>query len=197
MGHDHSGDEGGREKGGGDDHHKHQPPWLALALAAIAVTAPITTAIYGWMSTSRELALNTAKQQHEVRLAYLDRAIDPNRSPADRQIVLRFLVAATAPPDPIRAWAERELGEVNGDIERLTKQRDQLQATLEAASTRLKSLEDELAKAQSTGSGDTPRAKALSASVAAVKEHAQQTQQAQSAINAAIGKPDLLLTPKF
>src|SRR3954466_7308489 len=105
MGHERSGNGGGREKGGDDD-NKAQPPWLALALAAIAVTAPITTAIYGWMSTSRELALNSAKQQHEVRIAYLDRAIDPNRSPADRQIVLRFLVAATAPPDPVRAWAE-------------------------------------------------------------------------------------------
>jgi septal ring factor EnvC (AmiA/AmiB activator) len=165
-----------------------QPPWLALALALAAVTAPLTTAIHGWLSTSRELALNTAKQEHEIRLAYLDRAIDPNRTPADRQTVLRFLVAATASSDPVRAWAERELGEVNGDIDRLTKQRDELQESYKAVSARVKALQDELARVQGAGQGDSARVRALSTNLDSVREQARQAEAATNAINVALGK---------
>jgi uncharacterized coiled-coil DUF342 family protein len=103
-------------------------------------------------------------------------------------VVLRFLVAATAANDPLRAWAERELTEVNGDIERLTKERDQTHASFKAAAARAKALQDEVIKAQDAIGADSPKVRALNANLAAAREQVQRTEAAATQLNEAIGK---------
>lgn len=82
------------------------PLWLVFV---VAVVIPSVPTINGWF----ELKLAETAQLHEIRRSYLDRAIDPGRSPRDRAIVFEFLVATLEPSDDMFVWATEELRRLN------------------------------------------------------------------------------------
>lgn len=112
-----------------------------LLTALIAVAAPVTAAVHGIfsqtteleiarVSKAKELELATRAQDFEMRMDFLDRAIDARRSPEDRQQVLRFLRAVSADA-ALKEWAEAELSSVQQDVDTFREARDQLAQALE------------------------------------------------------------------
>jgi hypothetical protein len=103
-----------------------KPPWwrsgtLVTTLTAIvAAIVPVTTAVQEHYRNKRELALEESKQAHEIRSSYLDRLDKPGA----RLRTLRFVVATTDDA-VLKAWAEAETKEVEGEI---TSIREQLTA---------------------------------------------------------------------
>jgi hypothetical protein len=101
---------------------KAQVPWwkqsshLAAVAALIAATVPLTAAVNGLFQLKQQERL----QLHEIRLKYLDRAIDPTQSAEYRERVLSFLLATLDPKDPMRRWAAGE-SDVLAEVVRLRK----------------------------------------------------------------------------
>jgi len=91
-------------------------PWLVVVVTAlIAAVPPCTAAVYGHVSKSRELEIAKQKQDYDIRVQFLDRAIDTTRSPEARHQVLRFLKTVMT-DDAMRAWADQELVSVDQQL---------------------------------------------------------------------------------
>jgi hypothetical protein len=100
------------------------PGWIGLVAVIVSAMAPLTTAVHGWLSASESQTLNREKQQHEIRIQYLDRAIDQSKDLPYRKAVLRCLIATTDEKDAIRGWAREEASMVDAEEKDLVKQRD-------------------------------------------------------------------------
>jgi hypothetical protein len=100
-----------------------KPPWwrqgsiVATMTAIIAAVIPVTTAVQGHYQKVRELALQASKQDHEIRISYLDRLDKPGA----KLRTLRFVLATTVDP-ALRRWAEAEKREVESEIADLNQQ---------------------------------------------------------------------------
>lgn len=117
--------------------------WIPLAITFLGAMVPVSTAIHGFLAKEKELELAVSKQTHDIRLAYLDRAIDPSKGLAYREQVLRFLAATTLESDPVKGWAKTELGAVAVDlnkVEDLNKQVRELQEKALAQAQELQTL---------------------------------------------------------
>jgi hypothetical protein len=78
---------------------------VTLSVAALAAIAPCTAAVNGHFEGSRQ----ERAQRHEIRLKYLDRALDTQRDVEYRRGVLSFL-SKTMDDDPhMRDWAKTQL----------------------------------------------------------------------------------------
>ncbi len=108
----------------------------------IAIVPASLTAIHEYYQTEREVLLNTTKYQHERTVSYLDRALNPDTTEIKQAQVLRFL-RHLPEKDPIREWAEEELGRVEEDIEELKKETQEAEKTLESLETKKVVLEAE------------------------------------------------------
>jgi hypothetical protein len=99
-------------------------PWwrkaslITMMTAIIAAVLPITKMIEEHYRNEREFALEVAKEQNELRMAYLDRYDVPGH----RQRTLRFLIATTDDPR-LLTWARAELLIVMEEIAVIEKQR--------------------------------------------------------------------------
>jgi len=91
---------------------------VTIIVAFIAAAGPGTAAVHGFYSKSQEIEIATREQDFQMRMAFLDRAIDPARSPRDREQVLRFLKAAIK-DRALQEWAEAELGDVRRQLDEL------------------------------------------------------------------------------
>jgi hypothetical protein len=137
------------------------PPWwkhgatIVTLTTIVAAVVPLTTAVQGWMQTSRELALEELKsktanalelrrqtttaatererQAAEVRSSYLERL----KAPAEHLRALRFVLATTE-DKTLRAWAVEEKKVVE---EEMQKQEDEARQAQEAAPKVHKALE--------------------------------------------------------
>lgn len=101
--------------------------WKTVIITAIiSASPPITAATYTWLSREKELEvaqrqqtyklmLEKTQQDYSMRTGFLDRAVDPARSPRDRQLVLRFL-SSVADDEPLRHWANQELQDVESQL---------------------------------------------------------------------------------
>jgi hypothetical protein len=119
--------------------------WVALIVSA---AAPATAGVVAW----RDGCLATAKQDHDLRVAFLDRAVDSTRTPADRQQVLRFLLATNKDP-AMKSWAEAELKRVD---ERIAELRVAARSLEEGIAKAEKQLVIARLKAQSEGLFNDP-----------------------------------------
>lgn len=81
-----------------------QSSHLAAVAALIAAAVPLTAAVNGFFELKQQERL----QLHEIRLKYLDRAIDPTQNAEYRERVLSFLLATLDSTDPMRSWAAGE-----------------------------------------------------------------------------------------
>jgi hypothetical protein len=82
----------------------------------IAAVVPITAAVEQHYKTKREFLLQQAKQDNDIRIAYLDRS----QLPGHRLRTLRFL-AATSSDDKLVEWARSELPLVQAEIDDIDK----------------------------------------------------------------------------
>lgn len=140
--------------------------WLEAAYVtalSAAIIVPGVTALDHWL----DFQLQTAKQEHEIRLAeqkqaqevrqtYLDRAVDPHRSADYRRSVLTFLRDTLDEREPMRRWATAELGRLERALEAASRlaaaeaesKRLQLQlANLNASSGRVEQRRKEIERA--------------------------------------------------
>ncbi len=77
---------------------------MTAVAALLAAAVPLTAAVNGFFQVQNQKQVQT----HEIRLKYLDRAIDSGRDAKYRERVLSFLVATLEPNDPMRSWAVEE-----------------------------------------------------------------------------------------
>ena len=105
-----------------------QAPWWRRASVVTSLTAivaaivPVTTAVQQHFQKEREVALQESKQEHEIRVSYLDRL----ERPGDRMRTLRFVLATTSDPK-LRAWADGESKIVQAELDAIQKQIDAVQ----------------------------------------------------------------------
>ena len=108
-------------------HADSKAPWwrngtlVATLTAIIAAVLPVTTAVQEHYRTNRELALEESKQANEIRTGYLDRLDKPGA----RLRTLRF-VLATTDDAALKAWAQAETLQVQGEIAAIQQQLDAL-----------------------------------------------------------------------
>jgi hypothetical protein len=81
------------------------PKSVAVLTAILAAIAPLTTCVQNRIQSEKELALERAKQTHEIRQTYLKHVLENDRQ---TERVLKFLVKVEEDPH-LRAWAEDEL----------------------------------------------------------------------------------------
>jgi hypothetical protein len=97
-------------------------PWwrkaslITLVTGIIASVVPVTAAVEQHYKTKREFLLEQAKQDNDIRIAYLDRY----QLPGHRLRTLRFL-AATSSDEKLVAWARTELPLVQSEIDDIDK----------------------------------------------------------------------------
>lgn len=119
------------------DPSKNRPLWrdstYITALAAIiAAMIPITAAVNGYFS----LKLEREKFTSELRLKYIDRALDTSKDPTYKRSFLEFLVQATQSNDLLHHWAQRQLQNVD-EIGKLRTAMTKLNASLSVISGKL------------------------------------------------------------
>jgi hypothetical protein len=98
-------------------------PWwrkagiLTAMTGIIAAVLPVTKVIEEHYRNEREHALEAAKAQNDLRMAYLDRY----EVPGHRLRTLRFLIATTDDPR-LRSWAETEVAFVKEELAVIERQ---------------------------------------------------------------------------
>jgi hypothetical protein len=153
-------------------------PWwkskvvVTLLGTLAAAVAPLTVGVQNYIEKQKQLAIAEREQDFKMRMAYLDLAIDPTRTPADRAIVLRFLKDTTHDP-ALSTWANNELGLVNEELGRLEAE---LKAKLAALAAQAKAEEEAKAK--------------LEALRGQAKAPSEQVQKAETALAEARGKKE-------
>jgi hypothetical protein len=112
-------------------------PWwkskvvVTLLGALAAAVAPVTVGVQNYIEKQKQLAISERDQDFKMHMAYLDLAIDPARTPADRAIVLRFLKGTTH-DTALAAWASNELNVVQQELARLQQDLERKQEALAA-----------------------------------------------------------------
>jgi DNA repair exonuclease SbcCD ATPase subunit len=134
------------------DAEANRPVWLQAAYVtalSAAVIVPGVTLLDHWLDHRLESArhnhaveLERNKLEHEIRQTYLDRAVDPHRTPEYRRSVLAFMEVTLADDGPLQQWAAGE----RQRLERFLR----LQAELAASEARVTMLKAELSRASSS-----------------------------------------------
>ncbi len=147
-----------------------------MVTALIAAVPPATAAVYGYISKSRELEIAKQKQDYDIRMAFLDRAIDPDKPPESRHEVLRFLETVMT-DDAMKAWAKSELTSVDEELQAAKEQVLNAQSALVEknrllAEAESKRMEVQTALEQATASRSASKAQIVSlrAQLAAASE---------------------------
>jgi hypothetical protein len=99
----------------------HAPWWKRAGLvtavtAIVAAVLPLTKAIEEHYRNEREFVLQQVKQEHDIRMAYLDRFDVPGQ----RLQTLRFLLATSTDPR-LLAWAREEQKVVQGQLDKIER----------------------------------------------------------------------------
>jgi hypothetical protein len=161
---------------------------FALLSILLGVAAPLTAAINGAYTKSREIevarqtseaemAVARQKEDYALRLQFLDRVVDPKYPAKDRQTILRFLGSAIADPD-VRRWANEERQAVDREISLVEKE-------IAAAESRIAGLERRSA---------TDRRALLAATTEVVKQKAESARLRERLTSVAT-EPSLALQP--
>ena len=96
--------------GNHDEDMQHSLPWwkngriITVLGSLLAAVMPVTTFVGGYMNRQTELELNAQQQRHQIRMDYLDRALNPNLAEAEREKVFSLLAVVTDQPD-LQKWA--------------------------------------------------------------------------------------------
>lgn len=108
------------------------PAYLTALAALLAAMIPITAAVNGYFA----LELEREKFASELRLKYVDRALDTSKDSTYRENFLRFLMQATSSSELLHKWAEDQLRNAS-EIRRVRAEIAKLNASLRTASDQL------------------------------------------------------------
>jgi hypothetical protein len=158
------------------------PPLLAAVAALFAAIIPLTAAINGWFS----LALERDKFRSEMRLKYVDRALDPTKDPAYKSAFLDYLVGTTSPTDPMHKWARTHMQYIS-DLEQVRTQLTQVNAKLLVMTTQARELSARDQKAFAVS--EKVREKALRTEIVALRSEKVTLQQRLNLAEVRIGYP--------
>ncbi len=78
---------------------------IAAIAAIVAAVIPLTAAVNGCFS----LMLERERYLSDLRLKYVDRALDPTKDPTYRESFFTFIVETTSHTDPLYHWARTRL----------------------------------------------------------------------------------------
>jgi hypothetical protein len=121
-------------------------PWwkngriITVLGSILAAVMPVTTFVGGYLHQQTELELNAQQQRHQIRMDYLDRALNPKLAEAEREKVFSLLAVVTDQPD-LQKWAIEQQKSLSLEINNLTAQ-------LEAKKIKEDELADKLQKSQ-------------------------------------------------
>jgi hypothetical protein len=104
---------------------------FAAAVLAASVHALITRSTsleLARLASEREAVAAARRQDFELRLALVGRALDPSSSAEDRQRVLRFLHAVTL-DTAFKQWTEAELSSLQQDVDAAREARESADRT--------------------------------------------------------------------
>jgi len=112
---------------------------FGAALAGLVAAAVLAASVHGLIARSTSLELAKLASEHEaqaaarrqdfeLRLALVGRALDPTSSAEDRQCVLRFLHAVTL-DTAFKRWAEAELTSLQQDVDAAREARESADRT--------------------------------------------------------------------
>lgn len=115
--------------------------WNLTAIGAfIAAIVPSTAALTGYFEKQKQVELQQIELDNKIRVQYLNLAIDPTKTEADRQQILRFL-QLTLKGSPIGAWAESELNRVNEELTALNNDLKAKQSKIDENAAKIYALE--------------------------------------------------------
>jgi len=97
--------------------------WVAATTGVFAVAVAVVTHAV----SCAQVDIKKLEVDHIIRMSYLDRAINPDYTPEDRQRVLRLIKASEE--GGVRAWAEDELERLQASVDA----REQLRAQISLA----------------------------------------------------------------
>jgi uncharacterized coiled-coil protein SlyX len=162
---------------------------FALLSILLAAAAPLTAAIHGAYTKSREIevaredkaaemTMARQKEDYALRLQFLDRVVDPKYPAKDRQIILRFLSSAISDPD-VKRWANDERKSVEREVADLEK-------SLATAQKQAQDAEDRLAGLRRTSANDK---RALASATADLAEQMKQTEKLKRRLSSVWPRP--------
>lgn len=99
-------------------------PWwqngkIVTFLGTIAAAAlPVTTFVGGYVQKETELALNAQKQSHEIRMDYINRALTPNMTEVEKELVFALFVEMEDQP-ALQRWGEKHHASLISKIKQL------------------------------------------------------------------------------
>jgi hypothetical protein len=105
---------------------------ITAIVALIGAMVPLTAGINGWYGVQVE----REKFLTQMRLNFLDRALDPTKTSTYRESIIRYLLESIEPSDPLYKWAYNQV-RVTEEIRKLEKGIDILDANLKKAGTEL------------------------------------------------------------
>lgn len=102
-------------------------PWwkngrvITVLGSILAAVMPVTTFVGGYLHQQTELELNAQQQRHQIRMDYLDRALNPKLAEAEREKVFSLLAVVTDQPD-LQKWAIEQQESLSQEITALKAQ---------------------------------------------------------------------------
>lgn len=160
--------------------------WAGKGCSAVIVSAVLSVAglVAQCIEKKADRELVAAKQQHEIRLAYFDKTLDPQSS----ERALRFLVRVST-DSAMRDWAKVELKMVGDNLGRITKERDDALARETASKAKVSELEQRLRDAK------RPEPAVLAELAAAKRERADLREQLRLKQLELAGRPAIPAEP--
>lgn len=120
---------------------------ITAIAALIGAMVPITAGINGWYSVKVE----REKFLAQMRLNFLDRALDSTKDPAYRESIIRYLLESSEPSDPLYKWAYNQ-ARVAEEIRKLENDIANLDSGLKRAGTELTAEQGRLGRERSIAS---------------------------------------------
>lgn len=148
---------------------KQAMPWwqnakvITLLGSIIAAAIPLTTYVAGYMQKKTELELNAQKQNHQIRMDYINRALTPNLTEAEQELIFELFAEMEDQP-ALKKWAEKKRSSLRNRIKELEdgliakeKEKEELKKVISESAKTIANLESSILKqkANSSGTDDT------------------------------------------
>lgn len=184
-----------------EENNLHLIPWwkngrIITVLGSIfAAIMPVTTFVGGYLHQQTELELNAQQQRHQIRMDYLDRALNPKLAEAEREKVFSLLAVVTDQPD-LQKWAIEQQKSLSEEIKRLKKQLEEKKNKENELAGQLQKSQEEIAnlrrlQLEKPNEAEEIKEKLLKAKSEALEINAsiQQVQQNVAQLSQRIGSP--------
>jgi len=178
-------------------------PWwkngriITVLGSILAAVMPVTTFVGGYLHQQTELELNAQQQRHQIRMDYLDRALNPKLAEAEREKVFSLLAVVTDQPD-LQKWAIEQQTSLSQEITSLKKQLEEKKNKEDELADQLQKREKAIAELRRQQLEKPEKAEEINKKILAAKIDAvnidasmQQVEQNVALLSQRIGAPVL------